>query len=480
MQIGSQVRRIRLDCGVHYRMNSVLCVTFSMLLASTAWSYHLEMSPLVVNGNTGSWQTVSFLESFPAPPIVVVMPEQSGSDPANLRIRNVTGAGFEVVITEPSANDGPHVSMSTAYLAVSPGVHALPGGNVISAFTHATSSQMSKLVTRSWDDVSIPGGFASSPTLVASLQTQANETANPPLTSSTPFLNVAIRSVSSSSMRTSIERSESAAGSVTSNELIGFVAMSANALTMFTTGAYGTVQLQSRSTARNIRGWDDGCFSNTWLTPFTAVPLVVASMNSRQGGDGGWLRQCGVSSTSFSMRVDEDIDNDSERSHTNEQAGAIGASTAFHFSAVANLKIVKSIEVVSDAVTPGNPKSIPGSVVVYRLRVSNEGFGSPDANSVHVVDDLPGEIELCVSALCFLGAPVALDDGSSPVPSGLSVSAVQFSNDGGATFGYTPSAGPQGYDPQVQSLRVSLSGAMASATTAGNPYFDLLFRARLR
>ena len=48
---------------------------------------------------------------------------------------------------------------------------------------------------------------------------------------------------------------------------------------------------------------------------------MVANQNTRNGGDGGWLRRCGLSTSGVSLTVDEDTDRDTERQHTTERAG---------------------------------------------------------------------------------------------------------------------------------------------------------------
>ena len=55
-----------------------------------------------------------------------------------------------------------------------------------------------------------------------------------------------------------------------------------------------------------------------------------------------------------------------------------------------------------------------------------------------------------------------------------------FSNDGGATFGYTPKPGQDGTDPDVTHVRISPKGVFAPRSDAGLPSFQLKFRSRIR
>ncbi|MGR6500815.1 DUF6701 domain-containing protein [Shewanella sp. Koi 1] len=65
------------------------------------------------------------------------------------------------------------------------------------------------------------------------------------------------------------------------------------------------------------------CAFNTALTGFINAPTLVAGKNSRNGGDGGWLRRCNLTPTQVSMVNDEDTYQDSERNHMAESYGFV-------------------------------------------------------------------------------------------------------------------------------------------------------------
>ena len=91
---------------------SLLCAT----LSPAVHAFEMEMAPVALNDtfSVPAWTTVTFLEPFDARPLVFILPTDQGSDPATIRIRNVTTTGFEALQVEPSGNDGPHVAMTTA------------------------------------------------------------------------------------------------------------------------------------------------------------------------------------------------------------------------------------------------------------------------------------------------------------------------------------------------------------------------------
>lgn len=153
-----------------------------------------------------------------------------------------------------------------------------------------------------------------------------------------------------------------------------------------------------------------------------------------------------------------------------------------------SLTLLKSQTVISDPINGVvNPKSIPGTVRSYSIRVTNSGPGAVDSNSLVIKDPLPAGVELYVGDLAGPGlGPVAFVDGATA--SGLAwtyaalaslADNLDFSNDGGATWNYVPVPDVDGFDAAVTHVRLKPSGAM-SAAGVGNPYADFTFRVRVK
>lgn len=453
----------------------------ALILSARVSAFEMEMGAVTVNDTftVPTWTSVTFLQAFDTTPLVFVLPTTDGGDPSTLRIRNVTAFGFEVVQTEPNANDGPHVAMPTAYLAIEPGDHTLPDGSRILAFEHSTTSFANRFISTTWDTVSFPSAFGSAPAMLASIQTMNNESQTPPGTSSVPFMDVGLQNVSSLAFQVTLERAESTAGSVTTAERIALLAIDNFANASFV-DAFGTsAQLQSLATVANIQGFSNGCFTNTYAAAFSATPLAVASAMTRNGNNGGWLRRCSQSSTSLGLTVDEDIDNDSERSHISEAAGIVAASTAFHANFDVDLAVAKSVETLSDPFSvPGEQKAIPGAVVGYTIFVENNGSLSPDSTNFTVTDVIPDDLSLCITAACLSGGPVVLDLSGSPVPPGVTIGQIEYDN-GDGSFTYPGVPDGAGFDPAVEAIRITLTGTFASIGTGGSPSFELLLAVRV-
>ena len=81
--------------------------------------------------NKAEWTTISFSQVYDEPPAVFMLSTNQGSNPAIVKIRNVTRTGFEALPLEPSGEDGPHVTMGAHYLAIAYGVHEFPNGDIV-------------------------------------------------------------------------------------------------------------------------------------------------------------------------------------------------------------------------------------------------------------------------------------------------------------------------------------------------------------
>jgi hypothetical protein len=153
-----------------------------------------------------------------------------------------------------------------------------------------------------------------------------------------------------------------------------------------------------------------------------------------------------------------------------------------------NLVHAKTVAVVEDPFnSTTNPKSIPGSLQRYTLRVTNQGTGPVDNDSLVLIDAVPAGTDLRVVDFGAPGSgPVAFGNGTPSSALSYSFTALgsvtdglDFSNDGGTTWTYVPVPDANGVDAAVTHLRVRPVGTMAANTGAGDPWFELQFRVRV-
>jgi len=153
------------------------------------------------------------------------------------------------------------------------------------------------------------------------------------------------------------------------------------------------------------------------------------------------------------------------------------------------LTVVKSSSIVSDPQNGAtNPKAIPGALMNYTVTVTNTNAGTADAASTTITDAVPANMRLYVGDVGGGGSgPVAFTNGATT--SGLSYTftslasttdGIAFSNDGGATWTYTPVPDANGYDSSVTNFRVSPTGTFNGAAGGNNPSFQLQLRMQVR
>jgi uncharacterized repeat protein (TIGR01451 family) len=149
-----------------------------------------------------------------------------------------------------------------------------------------------------------------------------------------------------------------------------------------------------------------------------------------------------------------------------------------------DILVTKLVETVEDPVNGTlNPKAIPGSIVEYTITVANQGAGTVDNDATVIIDAIAAD--LCFRVVDAGGAgpgPVDFRDGSPAsglnytfTSLGSTTDDIDFSDNGGVTFGYAPSDDGSGCDPDVTHIRVNPKGVLAADTGGGSPGFELVF-----
>ena len=293
-------------------------------------SLNVQAGRVTLN-NTASnptFNSVCFDKPFNSIPVVFALPTSKNNDPSSLRIKNVTNSGFEIASVEPNSENGKSPSSTVDFFAIEKGKYRLSDGTRFVAGSISTSTvQHGGGVSGStgWDTVSFTEPFTNTPAVLAMIQTMNNESSNPPGESSVPWLTSAVSGVGQSSFDIALERSESSAGSINSQETIGYFAIDSNRSGQLTP----QINFESLVTNRNIQGWSNGCYNAAFNENYTNLPIVIATKNTRYGGNGGWLRRCNLNTNEVGLTVDEDQDGDNERNHTTEKAGILILSGTF-------------------------------------------------------------------------------------------------------------------------------------------------------
>jgi hypothetical protein len=148
------------------------------------------------------------------------------------------------------------------------------------------------------------------------------------------------------------------------------------------------------------------------------------------------------------------------------------------------LLVMKSVITIEDPINlMVNPKAIPGADVLYTARITNQGAGTVDADSLVITDPIPNDSCLQVVDIGAPGSgPVEFTDGTpssnitySFVSLADGTDDVSFSNDGGISYTYSPVANPAGCDPNVSHVRINPKGTFAADTGGGSPSAEFSF-----
>ena len=153
------------------------------------------------------------------------------------------------------------------------------------------------------------------------------------------------------------------------------------------------------------------------------------------------------------------------------------------------ISLRKTIHTISDPINGStNPKAIPGALSEYTLIATNNGTGEADNNSIVLSDAIPANTALYVNDISGAGTgPIRFVDGTPA--SGLSYNYVNlasttdglsFSNDGGATYTYTPTPDVNGVDTTVTNVKMATLGSFLAASGAGSPNFQFIFRVQVQ
>lgn len=128
-----------------------------------------------------------------------------------------------------------------------------------------------------------------------------------------------------------------------------------------------------------------------------------------------------------------------------------------------------------------DPKLIPGGIVEYTIGATSPPSYSVTSNSVVLTDPTPPGTDLVITDIGGAGnGPAEFTAGGTGlsygfVALGSAADDIDFSNNGGATWTYTPVADANGVDDAVTNIRLRPQGAMAA-----NSSFSFRVRYRVR
>ena len=136
-----------------------------------------------------------------------------------------------------------------------------------------------------------------------------------------------------------------------------------------------------------------------------------------------------------------------------------------------DIKLSKTSVTIYDPINLDvNPKAIPGALLQYNISARNEGLGKTDENSIAIADVVPANMKLCISTI---GQCTTIGFVDGTVSSTLSLGTVEYSNNNGTDFLYTPTADAEGFDIDVTNVQIKLNGSFDKSDGTNHPSFTL-------
>ena len=276
-----------------------------------------------------TWTHVDFAKPFATKPVIFMVTDINGPNPASVRIKNVTKFGFDVTIAEPQGMDGPHVDQNVSFIAVNPGLHKLDG-HIIEVGTIGTKKVQGNYANGDigWQKVDTVARFCQ-PAILANIQTLNNEQNPIPQKPSKPWMTAVIKVDESKNIYMALDRSETSNAKVEDPETIGYMISNADFVGSFRDRNKNTIKFEIRYKDRYFEGWDNSCKTIDFINTFSKKPVAVGWKNSRYGDNGGWFRICEFTNEKIGFVVDEDTAHDSERWHIPEDGAIYAFSDVF-------------------------------------------------------------------------------------------------------------------------------------------------------
>lgn len=182
----------------------------------------------------------------------------------------------------------------------------------------------------------------------------------------------------------------------------------------------------------------------------------------------------------------EGIEN--EISHTSQYIMEVSAL-------LPNIQLVKSVEVFSDPINGivnfnNYPKALPSAILTYTIEAINTGPGAAENNSIWISDSIPDNTYMMVKDFDDIsGKGPVIEDPVNPT-NGLSYQFIaldsisddiEFSENDGADFDYSPVADIEGIDVKVTHFRINPTGSFqAPLASESSNKFTIKFRIQLQ
>jgi len=252
----------------------------------------LEVGEVVVDH---TWKPITFKWSFSDPVIVATILTTDDSAPAVVRVRNLTGAGCEIRIQEWNYLDGVHGAETVGYLVIERGRYTLADGTQVEAGRLMTNK------TGSFAVMAFSQPFRKVPVMAAAVST-VNEA---------DTVTDRLRKISTQGFEFRMQEQKLNAQKHLS-ETICYVAWEPSS---------GTVNGMLFEVGRTQNSVTDAYQTIKFLQDYSEPPVVIADMQTTDGGDTANVRCRNGNLDGIEVQIDEEQSRNSETVHTTEVVG---------------------------------------------------------------------------------------------------------------------------------------------------------------
>jgi len=244
------------------------------------------------------WLFVAFNETFTNPVVVARSASLNDDDPAVVRVKNVTSTGFEIRIQEWEYLDGDHGFEMVSYIVMEEGRHELPNGIQVEAGTFEENKKRT---------VSFDQAFNQIPVVMSGVTTENEADAV-----TCRNYNISLNSFNVALQEQEINKYKHAA-----DETISYIAWEPSS---------GTVNGMDYIVDSTLDEVKHSLHNVPFYPSFASSPVLVAGMQTGDGGDTSNVRYQNKNAAGIEVQVDEDQSRDSEVNHTSEVVGYMAFS----------------------------------------------------------------------------------------------------------------------------------------------------------
>ncbi len=253
-----------------------------------------EVGKVTTNqADADTWYSVTLQNQY-ANPVVILQPASfNGGQPTTLRLRNVTGTGFELQMDEWDYLDGAHTTETMGYVVLEAGTYTLSGGARVEVGTVQTD--------HTFAPVTFGQAFAQAPVILS--QSQTRDGGQPVVTRQ--------RSATTAGFEVRLQEEDGNDGTHVV-ESIGYVAIEAGER------SGGLAFSAARTPDAVTHAWYGLGFGGSY-----ANPVFLAGMQTQDGGDPAGIRYRSLGATSVEVMIEEETSGDNEVAHTTEVVGYV-------------------------------------------------------------------------------------------------------------------------------------------------------------